>query len=242
MTITFLASGSKANSAVIEYSSNRLLLDAGLSLSDTMDRMRRAGLNGNCSYCGVLLTHGHPDHAKYAKDISRTMKIPVWPPDIKEGDNLSLSSGAGWFGTCRVHSFGQLHDHDGCIAYGFELDGRRMAYATDLGSISDGFAAFASECELIAIEANHSLAMLRASDYAEPLKKRVEASHLSNRQVAAFLAERPFPKLHTVVLLHLSENNNLPSLARAEIESVLPGKPTRVLVASQDEPLGPLEV
>jgi phosphoribosyl 1,2-cyclic phosphodiesterase len=237
LRVTFLASGSQGNCALVEAGDLRLLVDAGISFSEMSDRMRQVGLNGAGYWTGLLLTHRHGDHAGHAEEISRKLHIPVWP---QTDAPLSAMSGFGNWGKVRVHVFGAEHGAEGSLAYGFTLGDSQFCMLTDAASIPDEFGDFAEGCSLVACECNHNLRLLKSCGYPEELKRRVEGRHLSNAQVSHFFAQRQFPKLKTVVLLHLSVESNSPSLALAEVSRACPA--ARLLVASQDTPLGPLEV
>ena len=80
----------------------------------------------------------------------------------------------------------------------------------------DGF----RNVQILIIESNHSFDLLLQSDYPSFLKERILGSkgHLSNWDVAKFIIDTN-PKI--VVLSHISENNNNPEIALAEIEEFL---------------------
>jgi phosphoribosyl 1,2-cyclic phosphodiesterase len=58
---------------------------------------------------------------------------------------------------------------------------------------------------------------------------------LNNDAAAEILASLDRSKLRHLVAAHLSQQNNLPELARAAMASVLGAAPTDVVVASQAE-------
>jgi len=68
--------------------------------------------------------------------------------------------------------------------------------------------------------------------------------HLSNDAAAEFLLNDYDGQAAYVILAHLSENNNLPELARLAAERALKHRPSllanRLLLAAQHEPLDPL--
>jgi phosphoribosyl 1,2-cyclic phosphodiesterase len=79
--------------------------------------------------------------------------------------------------------------------------------------------------------------MLKAGPYPWALKQRIggKAGHLSNQQSGQLLRDVVHGELEQVVLAHLSEVNNLPTLARTAAMEVLEGRQTRLSVALQRE-------
>jgi phosphoribosyl 1,2-cyclic phosphodiesterase len=69
--------------------------------------------------------------------------------------------------------------------------------------------------------------------------------HLSNEATAEFLEKVYDGQAAYVILAHLSENNNLPELARVTAERALIGRASlmanRLLLAEQNEPLFPID-
>jgi len=91
---------------------------------------------------------------------------------------------------------------------------------------------------VLVLEFNHDAHMLETGPYPFSLKQRIRGGlgHLSNTQAATMLRDLAGAELHTLVLAHLSEHNNLPAIAedaaRAELARLGLGH-VRVLIASQ---------
>ena len=94
------------------------------------------------------------------------------------------------------------------------------------------------------IECNYDEAMLEKSFYPYYLKKRISSTfgHLSNERAADFLSGLDTTRLKKVVCAHLSQNNNLPKLAKEAIASAVNTARTEVLVAGQQDGFDWLEV
>ncbi len=75
--VTVLASGSKGNSAVLSSSTTRILVDAGLSCREILNRMRQAGEEPE-SLSAIVVTHEHSDHISGLGVLSRKLKVPVY--------------------------------------------------------------------------------------------------------------------------------------------------------------------
>ncbi|HVG27510.1 MAG TPA: MBL fold metallo-hydrolase [Acidobacteriaceae bacterium] len=122
----------------------------------------------------------------------------------------------------------------------------RMAVATDLGYIPPNVKHALKNADVLLIESNHDLEMLKDGPYPWSLKQRVlsRVGHLSNAAAAEFLLRDYDGGAHTIVLGHLSEQNNLPELARLAAEQAIGDRMTllgnRVLLAGQDAPLDPI--
>jgi phosphoribosyl 1,2-cyclic phosphodiesterase len=110
---------------------------------------------------------------------------------------------------------------------------------TDLGQPTALVEDHCRDLDLLVLEANHDVGMLREGPYPPHLKARIlsRVGHLSNEAMGECLARVLGPRLATVVLAHLSEQNNDPALARLAAEAVLAGSGKVLRVATQGEPL-----
>ena len=110
-------------------------------------------------------------------------------------------------------------------------DGVSLGHATDLGHLGRPLVEAFGGCQAILVESNYDPCMLRDGAYPWSLKERILSplGHLSNGDVARYL-ERDLPEAcETVVLAHLSRNNNHPEVARMAAEIAL-GKRGRTSV------------
>lgn len=98
-----------------------------------------------------------------------------------------------------------------------------IGYMTDTGVVTPEAHEALRGCRLLAIEANHDLKMLETGPYPYFLKQRVGGrfGHLSNAQSAELLTELAWPGLEAVVGMHLSQENNMPRVARAALQACL---------------------
>jgi phosphoribosyl 1,2-cyclic phosphodiesterase len=140
--------------------------------------------------------------------------------------------------------------HDAADPCGFVFHARsetiRMAIATDLGYIPPNVKMALKNVDVLLLEANHDLEMLKDGPYPWSVKQRVlsRVGHLSNAATAEFLSRDYDGGAHTIVLGHLSEQNNLPELAKLAAEQAIGDRLSllgnRVLLAAQDVPLEPI--
>ncbi len=140
--------------------------------------------------------------------------------------------------------------HDAADPCGFVFHARtenlRMAVATDLGYVPPNVKLALREVDVLLLESNHDVEMLKDGPYPWSVKQRVmsRVGHLSNAAVAEFLTRDYDGGAHTIVLGHLSEQNNLPDLARYTAEEAIGDRLSllgnRVVLATQEAPLAPI--
>jgi phosphoribosyl 1,2-cyclic phosphodiesterase len=169
-------------------------------------------------------------------------KDPAWLPAVEyfqAGQPFQI-------GDIAVSPFTIPHDAADPVGFVFRAEGVRMAFATDLGYIPPNVKAQLKGVDLLLLESNHDLEMLRDGPYPWSVKQRVlsRVGHLSNEAAAEFLEKEYDGQAAYVILGHLSESNNLPELARVTAERALNGRASllanRLLLAAQHEPLLPI--
>ena len=264
---TVLASGSKGNATVVTGGRTRILVDCGLSCRELFRRMRQVGEEPE-TLDAILITHEHSDHVGGVAVTARKLGIPVYftegthrawmrwlspaepeePAKAKEPTWLPaveyFAAGEAFeIGDIRISPFTTPHDAADPVGFVFAAEGVRMGFVTDLGYISPNVKAQLKDLDLLLLESNHDLEMLRDGPYPWSVKQRVmsRVGHLSNEAAASFLEEDYDGQAAYVILAHLSESNNLPELARVTAERALNGRASllanMLLLATQHEPL-----
>jgi phosphoribosyl 1,2-cyclic phosphodiesterase len=164
---------------------------------------------------------------------------PTWLPSVEyfqAGEPFEI-------GDIAVSPFTIPHDAADPVGFVFRAEGVRMAFVTDLGYIPPNVKAQLKGVDLLLLESNHDLEMLRDGPYPWSVKQRVlsRVGHLSNSAAAEFLESGYDGQAAYVILAHLSESNNLPELARVTAERALNGHASllanRLLLAVQHEAL-----
>lgn len=155
-----------------------------------------------------------------------------------------FASGEGFcVGDIAVTPFTIPHDATDPVGFVFQAEGVRIGLATDLGYMPPNAKRHLTKCDVLMLESNHDLDMLRDGPYPWSVKQRVmsRVGHLSNLAAAEFLEGEYDGGAAYVVLAHLSESNNLPELARVSAERALRDKmnllANKLLLATQDHPL-----
>jgi phosphoribosyl 1,2-cyclic phosphodiesterase len=198
-----------------------------------------------------------PDEAPSARQepsIPDPIKDPIKDPTkdpIKDPCSLPgveyFAAGTGFsIGDIAITPFTIPHDAADPVGFVFEADGVRMAIATDLGYMPPNVKMAIRNCDVLMIESNHDLEMLRDGPYPWSVKQRVmsRVGHLSNEAVSDFLENNYDGNATYLVLAHLSECNNLPELARVTAERALRDRMSllanKLILAQQDAPLEPI--
>ena len=151
-------------------------------------------------------------------------------------------------GDLEVCPFTIPHDAADPCGFVFEAEGIRMAVATDLGYVPNNVKSALKRVDVLLLESNHDLEMLRDGPYPWSVKQRVlsRVGHLSNEATAEYLERDYDGGAAYIVLGHLSEANNAPELARITAERAIGNRMTllgnRILLATQSEPLAPIHL
>jgi phosphoribosyl 1,2-cyclic phosphodiesterase len=217
----------------VEAQGTRLLIDAGLSARELAERLDSAGVDP-CSLSAVLLSHEHSDHARGAAAFSRRWGVrlmgsrgtraalEVEEPEIAGYDVLEPGR------PCQVGAFTVRplpipHDAAGPLAFVVGCDAAAMGHATDLGHLQRGLVEAFRACDAVLMESNYDPGLLRDGTYPWSVKARILGAwgHLSNDDVGRYLAQGLGEGCRTVVLAHLSQNNNHPELVRMTAEQAL---------------------
>lgn len=135
------------------------------------------------------------------------------------------------------------HDAADPCGFVFCAEGLRFGFATDLGYVPENVKQALKNCDVLLLESNHDLEMLRDGPYPWSVKQRVlsRVGHLSNAAAAEFLTRDYDGGARYVVLAHLSESNNVPDLARLAAEQAIGDRLSllgnRIMLAPQDVPM-----
>lgn len=237
MNLLALASGSQGNSTLVRHGDAAVLVDAGLPITAMEQRLEAARLG--LGAVGLLVaTHGHLDHARSVGVLARRWRVPVaCAPAIQTHASLrrskrttTLSPGAplvvdagGGAEPLTIHAVEIPHDAHPTYALRLDAGDRRAVILTDIGRVCERTAGALFDPHVLLLEFNHDEELLERGPYSASLKRRIRGGngHLSNRQAADMLKRIAGPRLHTVVLAHLSRTNNTRELALAAARAAL---------------------
>lgn len=224
-----LGSGSKGNCALIEGPRGLIMIDDGFSRREVLRRMHELDLSEN-DVRALVLTHEHGDHVAGVSVWCKRFDGELWAslrtPEARRylsclpfrtfmpGDDLKIAG-------VRVRTFPTRHDVVNPCGFRFELLDAggavedAIGYVTDTGVLPPGAMAALSDVRILAIESNHDVPMLRTGSYPRVLQDRIvsEEGHLSNAQAAEALPQLITDRTECIVAMHISQENNRPSLA-----------------------------
>ncbi len=246
LAICSLASGSSGNCYLVRSPRTALLVDAGISFRQIRQRLAALGLApGDIS--ALLITHEHSDHIRSLEAAAKATGAAVCMSrgtadaiglDEKSvsalqdggGGLLAFSAGSGFtVGDIEVSSFRLSHDAEDPVGYSFSSGGRSLCIVTDTGTVTEEIFEAARRADILVLESNHDVNMLRIGRYPWFLKQRIlsDRGHLSNDSSAQILlrmleGEEPGTERERIVLLaHLSKENNFPEMALATVQGEL---------------------
>ena len=238
-------SGSSGNSCYVGTRRSGFIIDAGVKADFIEDTLAANGISMN-SVKGILLTHDHSDHVKFAYTLLRTHKhIRLFCTNrvlngllrrhgisrrIKDYHVPVFKEIPFTVGEMEVTAFDVPHDGTDNMGFCVNYDNRNFVIATDLGAVTDRARHYMSQANYLVIEANYDLDMLLHGPYPEYLKARIrtEHGHLDNNDTAAFLSQIYNSGLKYVFLCHLSKDNNTPAKALAAVREALEAKGLKV--------------
>jgi phosphoribosyl 1,2-cyclic phosphodiesterase len=253
MQLFLLGSGSRGNAFAVEAGDGALLLDAGLSAKECARRAEAVGLDLR-RLVGIALTHEHGDHAAGAVRLAARFRAPLVATEgtlralgVAPRDAIMLrASSVVEVGPFSVGCCRQLHDAAEPVALVAEARGASVGLAYDFGRATVGLRYLLRRLTAVIVEANYDEVLLRTSAYPPSVQHRIAGSggHLSNAAAADLVGDLLHDGLGLVVLAHLSQQCNAPDVARAAVEPQLRARGFRgtLVVAHQDQPLGPIPV
>ncbi|MBE7064630.1 MAG: MBL fold metallo-hydrolase [Ruminococcaceae bacterium] len=229
MKFCSLYSGSSGNCIFVGDKDTKLLIDAGVSCTRIEKALREIG-EAACDIQAILITHEHQDHIAGAGTLSRRFNIPIYAASgtwdkinsdklltkIQTENKVSISAGSAFnVGSLSVSPFNIPHDAAMPVAYSIRNDCRKISVVTDMGFVTDEIRENVFGSDLAMIESNHDIEMLKRGPHPWHLKNRIlsRTGHLSNDYAADFVTYLASCGTKHFVLGHLSDKNNVPSLA-----------------------------
>lgn len=253
MKAVSLASGSKGNSYLISTDKTKILIDLGICEKELLAKLELLKINPN-DIDAIFITHEHDDHIKGLVNFLKHYNPKIFIHDdcinpanqklknslknvttFKDNENISIND-------LLVENFKQSHDSKHCNGFSIKSLDAKVSISTDLGKTDSNIINHLDYSNLVYLESNHDVDLLLDNqNYPVFLKRRIlgDKGHLSNKTCEEIIENLTYNKVSQVVLSHLSEENNSPSLAYNYIKKelnkkdIVEGKDIFIDVASQ---------
>lgn len=230
-----LFSGSTGNSTYIETKNGAILVDTGASMKRIFEAIHCINSSEECIKA-VAVTHEHSDHISGLRPVLNKLKVPLIASEktlesLISADKLPKDAlvfpiddkGAEICGI-KIERFATSHDCEGSSGYSFFLpQDKKVTVCTDLGIVTEEVRVALAGSDVVLMESNHDIEMLKRGPYPPDLKIRImsDKGHISNPVCAKELVSLFKKGTKRFILGHLSQNNNTPLLARSTAEAAL---------------------
>lgn len=222
-----LYSGSSGNSLFVQTANTKILVDAGESAKKIETALNNLEVDIK-DIDAILVTHEHTDHIKGIATLSKKFDLPIYAnketwqamPEINEkvqekNRNLFNIDETFDIGDLKIIPFATPHDAANSCGFNMFYDNKKISIATDLGHMDNKIIKKLEGSSFVLLEANYDPNILACSKYPYPLKQRISGpnGHLSNEAAGKTIAYLLKNGLKSVMLGHLSKENNFPELA-----------------------------
>ncbi len=220
-----LISGSSGNCSLISHNGTNILIDCGMSGKRLLEHLKTLELDGD-DIDAILVTHEHIDHISGIGVVARRHNLPIYATKQThqamnigriDDKNIKIIEPDRPFEIkdIGINAFSIPHDAAAPVGYRLYCGNKKFAVATDIGTMTNELFDSISGSESVILEANHDIRMLKNGSYPENLKSRILSNlgHMSNElsaKCALALANRG---TKNIMLSHLSNENNTPTLA-----------------------------
>lgn len=231
-----LFSGSTGNSLFIETENSKILVDAGESAKKIVSALSLINVSVN-DIDAILVTHEHIDHVKSLGTLSKKYNIPVYANNgtwnampeqqakiLKDNQKTFVVNNDFEIKDLSFHPFSIPHDAADPCGFNIVHKDKKISIATDLGHITPEIMNGLSQSQFLLLEANYDPDILKYSKYPYSLKQRIAGpdGHLSNYNSGQIVSSLIKTGLSSVMLGHLSKENNFPELAyKTVVEEVI---------------------
>lgn len=255
MQASVLSSGSKGNSVLVKTDNTKILIDLGVTKSYTEEKLRELDMDPN-EIKAILITHTHVDHIQGLKVFLKKYHPKLYVNKvilnllyeyIDDFDYEVYEKSTFNIDDINVKVIKTSHDADGSVGFVLENNQRSLVYITDTGYINKRYYDVLSNRNMYIFESNHDVEMLMNGRYPFHIKQRIvgDKGHLSNVDSSYYLSGFVGNNTNTIVLAHLSDDNNTYDKALEAIKSALASKNKSVkniLIAKQKERTELMEV
>ena len=255
MQVAVLSSGSKGNSTLIQTKNTKVLIDLGVTKSYTEEKLEELEVDPR-EIKAILITHTHVDHIQGLKVFLKKYHPKLYVNKVilsllneymDDFDYVLYETPNFMIGDLEITVIKTSHDVSGSVGFIVKNEDKSLVYITDTGYINNKYFEKLSNHNLYIFESNHDVEMLMNGRYPFHLKKRIlsDKGHLSNADAAYYLSEFIGDNTNTIVLAHLSDDNNTYDAALDTLNEVLASKNKNVkniMIAKQKQRTDLIEV
>ena len=209
-------------------------MDIGLSLREATSRLKSVDIDPSIINA-VLITHEHGDHIHGIAKFLNKFNCPIY---LHEEAAETFANAIGQFPLELLHTFNDVfeigditidfcevpHDSEFCFGYSFTKNDCKISLATDLGAATPELINLMAGSQIVLLECNHDMLKLQNNvKYPTHLKRRISSNkgHLSNAAASLAIFELAKTGVQQIILAHLSEQNNSPTLAYSFVRDFL---------------------
>lgn len=255
-----LGSGSSGNCYYLGTQNKGILIDAGIGVRMVRKTLKEYGIAIE-NIQAVLVTHDHNDHIRSVAALGDKYHIPVYATQpVHDSIQRNKYLKADLVGSKRfvekektfelhdmkITPFEVPHDSSDNVGYHIAIGDQTLVFITDIGDITDRITYYAGKANHLVVEANYDPQMLETGKYPEYLKTRIKSGrgHLSNILSAELISSVYHPDMNTIMLCHLSQDNNRPEIAfrtvaeKLKEKGVIAGQHVRLETLSRHHPSG----
>lgn len=251
-----LFSGSSGNSSLFGYGNQLILVDAGKTASTVVKALAMARVTPEM-LSGVLISHEHTDHCSAAGVLARKYGVPIyanaatWEAMTPKIGDVPLhcirsfdTNHEFYIDDVSVSPFQSSHDAADPVCFMLRGGENGVLHLTDTGLLNPYIMDRLRGIDIAVVETNYDPDMLKNGPYPLFTKERIlsEKGHLSNMSGAAIACKLCEKGVSSIVLGHISKQNNTPEMAydltyRAlEVMGFTPGEDVTLSLAPTEMP------
>ena len=255
MEVSVLSSGSRGNSTLIKTKCTKILIDIGVTKSYVEEKLKEINVDPN-EIKAILITHTHVDHVQGLKVFLKKYNPKVYVNEniynllkeyaldcnfeITNSDKIIIDD-------LEIDVIKTSHDVKGSVGFIVKNNSKSLVYITDTGYINNKYFKSLKNHNLYIMESNHDIKKLMEGKYPYHIKKRIlgDKGHLSNVDSAYYLSEFIGDNTNTIILAHLSDDNNTYDLALKTLNDALSCKKNnvkKIIIAKQKQRTDLIEV
>ena len=255
MKVAVLSSGSRGNSVLIQTKNTKVLIDLGVSKSYIEEKLSEINVDPK-EIDAVLITHTHVDHIQGLKTFLKKYHPKLYVNKIilsllheylDDFDYELYDTDKIIIKDINVDVIKTSHDVKGSVGFILTNNDKSVVYITDTGYINQKYFKILKNHNMYILESNHDVEMLMNGKYPYHLKKRIigDKGHLSNVDSAYYLTKFIGNNTKTIILAHLSDENNTYEKALETLKDALKVKKNnikKIIIAKQKQRTDLMEV